>query len=57
MTFVFTIPSNPIAFIFKVQYSTIGGGAGGTINIYVNGVLDQTVVSSDLDAETLNITP
>jgi len=32
-----------------------GGGAGGTINVYLDGVLNSTTVSSDLDAEIVNI--
>lgn len=37
--------------------SSTGGSSGGTIYIYVNGVLNQTIVSSDLDAETITIEP
>jgi hypothetical protein len=32
-----------------------GGSAGGTIYLYVNGILQSTTVSSDLDAETVNV--
>lgn len=33
------------------------GGSGGTYNIYVNGVLNQTGSSSDFSTETFNIQP
>ena len=40
---------------------TAGGsasaGAGGTIYVYVNAVLNQTIVSTDLNAETITIVP
>lgn len=32
-----------------------GGGAGGTIYVYLDSVLVSTTASSDLDAETVNI--
>jgi hypothetical protein len=32
-----------------------GGGAGGTINVYLDGVLQSSTASSDLDSETVNI--
>lgn len=34
---------------------TCVGGAGGTINVYLDGVLQSSTASSDLDAETVNI--
>lgn len=33
-----------------------GGGAGGTINVYLDGTLVDTRTSTDLNAETVNIT-
>lgn len=39
------------------EYVCTGGSYGGIIYIYVNGVLNQTIVSSDLDAETITIEP
>lgn len=35
---------------------TGGGSAAGTIYVYLDGVLQSTTASSDLDAETVNIT-
>jgi len=35
--------------------STGGGSAGGTINVYLDGVLQSSTASSDLDAETVII--
>lgn len=35
---------------------TGGGGAGGTINVYLDGVLQSSQSSTDLNAETVNIT-
>jgi hypothetical protein len=57
MDFVFTIPSAPATFVFDVANITIGGGgdAGGTINVYLDGVLQSSTSSTDLDAETVNI--
>jgi hypothetical protein len=59
MDFIFTIPAPPVSFVYNIANSTIGGGgsSGGTIYVYVNGVLNQTIVSSDLDAETITILP
>lgn len=34
---------------------TVGGGAGGTIDVYLDGVLNQSIVSANLDAEIVNI--
>lgn len=34
---------------------TSGGGAGGTINVYLDGVLQSSTSSTDLNAETVNI--
>lgn len=56
MTFVFSIPSTPVGFVFSIKNQTIGN-SGGDINIYVNGVLDQTVTTSDYSTETINIYP
>jgi hypothetical protein len=57
MDFIFTIPASPVSFVYNIANSTIGGGgsAGGTIYVYVNGVLQSTTVSSDLNAEIVNI--
>ncbi len=57
MDFILTIPDAPVSFVYNIANSTIGGGAGGTIYVYVNGVLNQTISSTDLNAETINITP
>lgn len=38
-----------------VSVSVGGGGAGGTINVYIDGVLNQSIASADLDAEVVNI--
>ena len=37
------------------SYTESTGGAGGTINVYLNGTLQSSTSSSDLDAETVNI--
>lgn len=37
------------------QYPPSTGGAGGTINVYVDGTLVSTTSSTDLNAETVNI--
>jgi len=37
------------------SYTVTGGGAGGTINVYLDGVLQSSTSSTDLDAETVNI--
>lgn len=55
MEFILTIPAAPVAFVFSIANTTMGGGAGGTINVYVDGALEQTETSSDLDAETVNV--
>lgn len=34
---------------------TGGGGAGGTINVYLDGTLQSSTTSTDLNAETVNI--
>lgn len=34
---------------------TVSGSAGGTINVYLDGVLQSSTSSTDLDAETVNI--
>lgn len=34
---------------------TVTGSASGTINVYLDGVLQSSTASSDLDAETVNI--
>lgn len=36
--------------------STGGGSASGTINVYLDGILQSTTTSTDLDSETINIT-
>jgi len=38
------------------SYTESGGGAGGTINVYLDGVLQSSTASSDLNAEVVNIT-
>lgn len=37
------------------SYTTSGGDTSGTINVYLDGVLQSSTASSDLDAETVNI--
>jgi hypothetical protein len=37
------------------QLDITAGGAGGTINVYLDGVLQSSTSSTDLDAETVNI--
>lgn len=66
MDFIFSIPTppaaiifspfqTPIGFIFAIPNVTIGGGLGGTVNVYLDGVLNQSIASSDLDAEDIEI--
>jgi hypothetical protein len=51
------IPTTNVSITSGASASSGSGSAAGTIYIYVNGVLDQTISSSDLNAEILNITP
>lgn len=53
-TFVFTTPTTPNTFVFDIANYT-AGSSGGTINVYLDGVLQSSTASSDLDAETVNI--
>jgi hypothetical protein len=57
MTFVFNIPSPTATFVFSVPNVTYtsGGSSGGTVNVYLDGVLQSSTASSDLDAEIVNI--
>lgn len=49
-----SIPTSNV--VITAGGSSSSGGAGGTIYVYVDGVLQSTTASSDLDAETVNIT-
>ena len=49
--------SIPTSNIVITAGGSASSGAGGTIYINVNGVLNQTIVSTDLDAETITIEP
>lgn len=51
-----SIPTSNVVITAGGSAST-GGSAGGTIYVYVNGVLNQTIVSSNLDSETITIEP
>lgn len=51
-----SIPTSNVVITAGGSASTGTGSAGGTIYLYVNGVLQSTTVSSDLDAETVNVT-
>lgn len=55
MTFIYTIPATPNRFVFDIANTSIGGGTAGTIYVYLNGVLQSTTPSSDLNAEIVNI--
>lgn len=50
------IVSNLIEVTAEIVSISVGGGVGGTINVYIDGVLNQTIVSANLDAEVVNIT-
>ena len=52
------IVSNLIEVTAEIVSISIGGGGGasGTYQIFVNGVLNQSGSSSDLTIETFNIT-
>jgi len=39
----------------EIEVAGGGGGSGGTINVYLDGVLNQSIVSSNLNAEIVNI--
>jgi hypothetical protein len=49
-------PAAPVAFVFSIPNTVIGAGsAGGDLNIYVNGDLDQTVAVPDFGAAVIVI--
>jgi hypothetical protein len=37
------------------DYICTGGSAGGTINVYLDGILQSTTTSTNLDSETVNV--
>jgi hypothetical protein len=49
------IVSNLIEVTAEIVNVQIGGSAGGTINIYADNELQQTIVSPNLNAEIINI--
>jgi hypothetical protein len=51
-----SIPTSNVVITSGGSASTGTGSAGGTIYVYVNGVLKSTTTSTNLDAETVNIT-
>lgn len=53
--FVFEADVQPVDFLFGVENIEISGTAGGTIDVYIDGVLNQSIVSSDLNAEIIEI--
>lgn len=68
MDFIFSIPTPPaaivfsplpvvqIGFIFSIPNTVIAAGsAGGTLDVYVNGVFDQTVAIADFQTEVVTI--
>lgn len=38
-----------------VEINGASGSSGGTINVYLDGVLQSSTASSDLDSETVNV--
>jgi len=50
-----SIPTSNIVITAGGSASTGGGNAGGTIYVYIDSVLQSTTVSSNLDAEIVNI--
>lgn len=42
--------------MFEQALQPLSGTPAGTINVYKDGTLTQSIVSSDLDAEDINIT-
>jgi hypothetical protein len=49
------IVSNLIEVTAEIVLQVINVGAGGTINIYADNELQQTIVSPNLNAEIINI--
>lgn len=55
ITVTATIASTPIQVTAKIVNVTIVGVTGGTYNINIDGVLNQSGTSSDFSTETFNI--
>lgn len=56
MTFVFNVPNPSTTFVFSTSNITFSsGGAGGDIEIYLDGVLIDTQTTTDFNTETVNV--
>lgn len=65
--FIFEASATPIGFVFEASTELVGfvfglenvivqvGSPAGTINVYIDGVLTQSIASADLDAEEVEI--
>lgn len=54
--FIFEASTELVGFVFGIENVVVqSGSTGGTINVYLDGVLTQSIVSADLDAEDIEI--
>lgn len=50
-----SIVSSVISVTAKIVNVTIGGSTGGTINVYLDGALNQSVTTANFATEIVNI--